>query len=506
MIKGRILLACVITAIGLAWILVISTVADPFPNHALPAQAKFDGPPSSASVFLPIVLNNTKMVPTAPLWRFGIGQTRRPILEYNADEIAAMRFGWYLDWGARSEAPQPYGMEYVILVRVKQWKDQGNATWTQWCVDCPYAITATGAYTFSVTPNANQIRVIASARPGAVWLIGNEIERRDWYVGRQDEIVPELYAQAYHDIHATIKSADQTAQVAVGGLIEATPLRLQYLDRVWNTYQTTFSTTMPVDIWNIHAFVLQEKSCEAFPSDCWGADIPAGLPDQQGMLYSWLDNRSFARAKDQIIAMRSWMKNKEQQDKPLLISEYGVNFPDWVSPGSFTPEIVRDRFMYPSFNYFLNETDANLGYPADSYRMVQRWNWYSLDDDNQYSDGNFKYNGTLFYSGLGLNPQGLAPLGEYWKQYVQSLPAESTPPYLPVTNVPAVGSVPMEKNENVISELATDCGDQVRVRLLFYEPMHVTSFAPTRTPGTFPVPTKESSVCVNRLEKVERTK
>ncbi len=69
------------------------------------------------------------------------------------------------------------------------------------------------------------------------WLIGNEMDRVDFgsdYCSRQDEILPELYAQAYHEIYYAIKSADQTAQVAIGGMAEFTPLRSQYLERVWN--------------------------------------------------------------------------------------------------------------------------------------------------------------------------------------------------------------------------------------------------------------------------------
>jgi hypothetical protein len=74
----------------------------------------------------------------------------------------------------------------------------------------------------------------------------------------------------------------------------------------------------------------------------------------------------------------------------------------------------------------------NLGYPADGNRLVQRWNWYSLDDDTCCVSGvpNHPYlNGNLFYSGLVSNPQGIAPLGNYWKQYVQPLPPGSNPPY-----------------------------------------------------------------------------
>lgn len=465
MVTKRVFLAWVIIALGFALIL-FSSLSGTSVLSARDVSAPF----TSSKIYLPYVSANVTPIATAPLWRFGIGKARRPLWDYRAEDVAAMRFGWYVDWRADPNTPQPYGIEHVPILRVKQWKDQGNSTWTTWCVGCPYAVTATGDYTYTLSLDPNQIRSVALTHPGALWLIGNEIERRDWNVGSQDEIVPELYAQAYHQVYSTIKSADPLAQVAVGGLIEATPLRLQYLDQVWNAYQTTFSETMPVDVWNIHAFVLQEKSCAAFPGDCWGAEIPAGLPDQQGMLYSWLDNRDFTPAKEQIIAMRTWMKNHNQQNKPLIISEYGVNFPDWVSPGSFTPEIVRDRYMYPSFNYFLNQPDSNLGYAADGYRMVQRWNWYSLDDDNEYSNGDPIYNGNLFYSGWGSHPQGFATLGTYWRQYVQSLPPGPNPPYIQPISAPIVRRPDLiDHDVGAAESTVLDCGDRERVRLLFYE-------------------------------------
>lgn len=445
--------------------------------------------PSTNYVYLPLVMKN--YVAPAPLWRFGIGKARRPLLDYDANDVIGLRFGWYVDWTATLNAPQPYGIEYVPLVRVKQWKLQGGSTWTTWCVGCPYVTP----YTYTVSPAWSQIPTIASARPGMLWLIGNEIERIDWNSGGQDEILPEVYAEAYRDLYSLIKNADPTAQVAIGSLIQATPLRLEYLDRVWNGYSQKYGQAMPVDVWNIHAFVLQEVR------NSWGADIPAGIDATQGELYSVLDNKNFSIAAGHIVAMRTWMKNKGQQNKPLIVTEYGVNMPDWVSPGEFTPEQVRDSFMYPSFNYFLNQTDANLGYPADGYRLVQRWNWYSLDDDSgRYENGTYYqyFNGNLFYSGLGANPQGLTPLGNYWKQYVQPLPSGATRPYGPLaqprqTKDSSVYKNPMALDYQVDS---THCGDGQRVRLLFVDPSPPGTIGNLHTRVTPPRVTRESTICL----------
>ena len=393
-------------------------------NIHLPLVMKNYQPPR-INVYLPLVMRNYQS--PKPLRQFGIAKSRRTLMDYYSDGIVDMRFGWYVDYAAGLSALPDLGMDYVPMVRVKQWKLKPDSTWTTWCVGCPYVTP----YTYTLSPDVSQIGALVSSHPGMIWAIGNEMERRDWTnndgtPGMQDEIVPELYADAYHTVYSIIKSADPTAQVMIAGLIEATPLRLKYLQRVWDTYQQRYGQTMPVDVWNIHGFILQEKSCAAYPSECYGAEIPAGLDDTSGALYSLLDNKNLNILAQQIRAFRTWMKDHGQQNKPLYVTEYGVLMPDWASPGEFTPEQVRDSYMYPSFDFFLNHTDPTLGYPADGYRLVQRWAWYSLDDDSRFSYYDRMWdnlNGYLFYSGFEEGrPVGLTSLGLYWKQYVQSLP------------------------------------------------------------------------------------
>jgi len=57
----------------------------------------------------------------------------------------------------------------------------------------------------------------------------------------------------------------------------------------------------------------------------------------------------------------------------------------WPDYG-FPPERV-NAYMNATFDYLMTMT-STLGYPADEYRLVQRWAWYSLNDD--------KFNGWLF--------------------------------------------------------------------------------------------------------------
>ncbi|MBI5033470.1 MAG: hypothetical protein HZB51_23355 [Chloroflexi bacterium] len=432
-------------------------------------------------VYLPLVMKNYSV--PLPLWRFGTAVAQVPLADYDVYGAQNLRLGWYTNWQVINNAPQPYGTEYIPMVRLKQWKlASDGVSWTTWCITCPYV----EPYTYTVSPSWNTINLAATSRPGMLWVIGNEIERRDWSSGRQDEILPEVYAQAYNDIRNGVLSIDPTAQFAIAGLVEVTPLRLQYLDRVWNAYSQTFSQTMPVDVWNIHVFVLPEDP------NSWGAAIPAGISATIGMTYTELDNINFSMVTDQIVSFRSWMKAHGEQNKPLIMTEYGVNMPDWIlcdtwpntSGCPFTKEQVRDNMMYPSFDYFLNHTDVNLGYPLDGYRLVQRWNWWSLDYDagkiEDFGNGSgfaMDFNGALFYSGLyvakGGNPKGITALGYYWTHYVQSLPLGATKPYALVLGkrLPIQSQVhnPIMAKPGGGTSLS-DCDNSKQIRLLFYEP------------------------------------
>lgn len=386
---------------------------------------------ASTTLYFPAILRSYM---TSSLWRFGIAQERRPLTAYNRDDILSLRFGWYVDYSSGGGAIPSLGVDYVPMISLKQWKALPNGDWTMRCVDCPYVTP----YTYTVSPSLSQIEQMAASRTGLTWIIGNEVDRRDYAspngpAGMQ-EMLPEVYAQAYHDLYGVIKGADPTAQVANAAVVEATPLRLKYLQRVWDAYSAqNGGQTMPVDVWNIHIYVLREYSCNAYPNDCWGAGIPAGLSETVGATYSALDNKSFPIVVDQLRAFRTWMQQHGQQNRPLLLTEYGVLMPNYVAPGQFTAEQIRDSMMYPSFQYFLTQSDA-VGYPADGYRMVQRWIWYSLDDDSQIDwPGLGRYpalNGNLFWSGLEQGqPQGLNNLGVYWRNYVQSLPQNPARPY-----------------------------------------------------------------------------
>jgi hypothetical protein len=100
--------------------------------------------------------------------------------------------------------------------------------------------------------------------------------------------------------------------------------------------------------------------------------------------------------------------------------------PDIVDEDGNDFDVYRVRdFMYATFDYFLGSesVDTSLGYPPDENRLVQRWNWYSLDDDTENQWGQI-YNGNLFDSGFNPpadpKPRGINFLGGEWEDYITS--------------------------------------------------------------------------------------
>jgi len=96
------------------------------------------------------------------------------------------------------------------------------------------------------------------------------------------------------------------------------------------------------------------------------------------MLITPLDNDNIEIFKQQIKDFRKWMWTKGERDKPLIISEYGILMPEvW----GFDYDRVK-TFMIASFDYLTTATHDSWGYPPDDNKLVQRWVWYSLNDDD----------------------------------------------------------------------------------------------------------------------------
>jgi CARDB len=329
----------------------------------LPAAAFLPNfPRQGASIFLPLVIADY-MPPEGRLCRFGVGAPTN-IADY---PVNGLRIGWYTNWGSSLKPARPGGIEYLQMVHLAQ----------------------TGPATYTSSPTGSSLLATIAANPGALWVIGNEPDRR----AVQDDLEPQVYAIAYHDLYYQIKNADPASRIVAGSIVQPTPLRLQYLDMVLQSYRTRYGgEQMPVDVWNIHAFILQEKSCNAscpYDPDCgWGAGIPPGISDCTGKTYTIEQNDDLAVFKQFIVDFRQWMAKNNYQDRPLIITEFGVLMPpDYGSPPFGPPRV--NAFMNATFDY-LSTAAGPLGYAADKGRLVQGWAWYSLTDRT--------FNGWLFDS------------------------------------------------------------------------------------------------------------
>jgi hypothetical protein len=331
-----------------------------------------------------------------PNCRYGVGQSSQS----NYD-VAALNIGWYLDWRTAITPTHPNGADYIQMVRIQP--------------------TIDGGFTF--TPPTATLRAAVLANPGAVWLIGNEPDSP-----LQDDIVPELYATAYHHLYGLIKSYDPTAKIGAGSIVQPTPLRFQYLDRVLAAYRLYYSQTLPADLWNTHSYILREITYDdpgainnGGPYEVWGAYVPPGINATRGELYTYSQMFSLPIFRQRLIDFRQWLARNGYRDVPLLITEYGTLFPypPYIGGNPYVDEngvpMTEARtaaFMTGTFDILRTLVDPNTGYHADGGHLVQGWSWYSADDVG--------YGGVLFYT----NTHALNPLGQVFAAYTnQQLPA-----------------------------------------------------------------------------------
>lgn len=305
----------------------------------------------------------TAVLPVNDLARFGIAGF--PSLAVSAAE-AGLQYGTLLGWETAVGDPMPAGVTAWHMIRV-------NAA--------------------GVRVDWDQLATEIAADPGAVWVIGNEMD-----VHVQDNVPAAQYATQYHAAYTFIKEQDPTALVAIGGVAQSTSLRRQYLDDVLATYQTEYGTAMPVDIWTVHAYTLPEVR------DSWGVDIPPGMSADVGLQVGIEDHDRLDLWTQNLRDFRDWMAARGYADRPLAVTEFGILLPPDMG---FEPPRVR-AFMHAALDFLMTATGPN-GYAPDDNRLVQWWFWYTLRDEHGW------YNGYL----LTENGQ-LSPIGVAWNDYLNA--------------------------------------------------------------------------------------
>ena len=342
-------------------------------------------------IYLPLVLKNH---PLPPAWsgnaRFGFGVDRDPVEQYN---VSLLHADWYASFGFRSDPPPLSDLEFAQTIRLCEPIED-----PQVCYPFSLPRTCTSAY----SPDQASIVDYAGRHPGTLWLIGNEPD-----APAQDCITPGRYAELYHDLYGIIKEADASAKVAIGGVVQFTPLREEYLDAILDAYADLYPEEgmIPVDVWNVHGFILPEEETGV------GAGIPPGGSPDLAVYPNVTDHDNMTIFRQQIRDFRQWMKDRGERNKPLVVTEYGILYP--ISLGFDEPRV--ERFMLATFDHFLTDTSSSTGYPDDGYRLVQAWCWYSLNDSH--------FEGFETYSHLfDQDTKEITPLGIAYGNYTASLP------------------------------------------------------------------------------------
>lgn len=308
------------------------------------------------------------------------------------DWLPELGAGWFLTFGGSVQGPE--GIEAVRVIWVEQDKDDdGNYL--------------PGYWTSPELTDAS-LGALIGTNPGGLWIVGNEVDRGPdpgEINSPQGDTFPEIYALAYHDVYHFIKQRDPTAQVGIAGLVEVTPGRLQYLDLVWESYLEQYGNSIPVDVWNMHLYILPEARPDGQPNGianvALGTDLALAIRESgndsavcaDDDIYCWAEHDSLSLFAEQIVAMRTWMKEHGQQNTPLLLSEFSIlypfeNFDDPDNPtycflqdeyGNCFTETRVSKWMSETFAFLESATSPELGYSLDGNRLVQQWNWYSVN-------------------------------------------------------------------------------------------------------------------------------
>lgn len=206
----------------------------------------------TSAVFLPFVAQDNPgeqlCLYPSPSDRFGVTASK-DIEQYDLTGFPASSF---VDWRVHYYETIPNAMIYYPMIG--------------------FSRTRNGTYFYY--PNGQELVDAIRRYPGATWIIGNEADTI-W----KNNLPPEVYAQFFHELYNLIRSIDPTAKFAATSLATVSTLRLLWLERAWNAYQEQYGSEMPVDVWNIHPYVVNEMHNE------WGAEIPAGIDNAVGYAY-----------------------------------------------------------------------------------------------------------------------------------------------------------------------------------------------------------------------------
>jgi hypothetical protein len=344
----------------------------------------------SWSIFLPVLMNPSAVFqPSTDLCRFGI-TTRSDLSGYlDLTHLNQLQAGSLIDWSSRRPATLPADKFYLHVI-------------------------TTGVKYYATILTTLPLNL--KAYPGETWQVGNEPDTK-----YQDNATPEQYAEQFFAIATVIRANDPSAKIAFGTVVQPTPLRRVYLDRAWTRLTQLAGgpaqASALVDIWSIHAFLLGEKPGE------WGTGLPLGMDGTEAELlrfgpgyHDYAETHDVNLLAGLIRDFRTWLAAKGERAKPLWITEYGVAFPP-IDPPTRDIYNVSDAdtaaYMIATFDFFRGTTDAATGVPSDNNLLVQRWFWYTMNEQR------YKFGGVLYDPDNG---NQITAVGQAYINYTASFP------------------------------------------------------------------------------------
>ncbi len=268
----------------------------------------------------------------------------------------------YINWSIKPDLIEPINYQHVKVIRT-------------WGDDTQFEITKTNL--------PSQIHLYR----GAIWIIGNE---PDTTYEDQDNLPAEIYAKRFLELSSIIRNSDSEALIGFAPIVQPSPVRIFYLELVLEEMEkllegTELSISSTFDIWTIHAFLLNE-----IPGS-WGTGLPQGITldmldenHQPLSLDLYTDTHSISLFKNLIINFREWIKEINLGNKPLWITEFGS-----LMPYYYVPESETITYLNETFDFLISYKDTEFGYPADDYRLVQKWYWFSLNHSIEDKGGSF---------------------------------------------------------------------------------------------------------------------
>ena len=304
---------------------------------------------------------------------------------FNGYNLSELGVGAALDWGSSRNPTLEKNIDYLPVLPVR------DQFYSQTLSNLPSVLTQ---------------------NRGATWIIGNE---PDSEVAYQDHITAETYAERYYQLATLIRASDPTAKLGFGSVIQPTPIRLYYLDKTMQRLAQLAGgmeqALALIDVYTFHAFILNEEQIYNPQKPSWGAGLPLGYdastwPAPEVILLDETHDETWKTHdiqifKERVIHIREWMQKYGEINKPLWITEYGSLFPSVPGDLMRVSEADTIAYMQATFNFMLGYQDQNLGDALDAGRLVQRFAWYSLNEELGKFGGSLYDPSTHVLTGLG---------------------------------------------------------------------------------------------------------